>query len=296
VSVLLKLAVLATLASLAYNLGTRNRDTLRYTGPSVVVDDTRLAYRQWGTRGSAVLLLAGFVEPAWVWHRTALLLARDHRVFAIDLPPFGYSQRRGPYTLARWTTLARGFIHRERLGRPVVVGHSLGAAVAVSLESDVSGIVLLDGDALPAGGGPAWLAALLVPPWFTSAYRIVTGSGFVLRRVLRGALGPRYRIDRALIDEFQRPFRLPGTAAAFKSMLRYGIQGVSGQALRAVRTPSLVLWGADDSVDSAAAGRRTAALLRSRFEAIPGAGHLSMLVAPAAVARAVDEFAARRRS
>jgi pimeloyl-ACP methyl ester carboxylesterase len=296
VSFLLKLAVLATLASLAYNLATRKRDTLRYTGPSVVVDGTRLAYRHWGTRGSAILLLGGFVEPTWVWRRTAPLLARDHRVFAIDLPPFGYSQRRGPYSLARWTTLARGFIRREHLDRPVVVGHSLGAAVAVSLASAASGIVLLDGDALPGGGGPAWLTALLVPPWFTSAYRIVTGSDFVFRRVLRDALGPRYRIDRALIDEFQRPFRLPGTAAAFKSMLRYGIQGVSGQALRAVRTPSLVLWGADDSVDSAAAGRRTAALLRSRFEAIPGAGHLSMLVAPAAVARAVDEFAARRRS
>jgi pimeloyl-ACP methyl ester carboxylesterase len=296
VSFLLKLAVLATLASLAYNLATRKRDTLRYTGPSVVVDGTRLAYRHWGTRGSAILLLGGFVEPTWVWRRTAPLLARDHRVFAIDLPPFGYSQRRGPYSLARWTTLARGFIRREHLDRPVVVGHSLGAAVAVSLASAASGIVLLDGDALPGGGGPAWLTALLVPPWFTSAYRIVTGSDFVFQRVLRDALGPRYRIDRALIDEFQRPFRLPGTAAAFKSMLRYGIQGVSGQALRAVRTPSLVLWGADDSVDSAAAGRRTAALLRSRFEAIPGAGHLSMLVAPAAVARAVDEFAARRRS
>jgi pimeloyl-ACP methyl ester carboxylesterase len=293
VSFLLKLAALA---SLAYNLATRKRDTLRYTGPSVVVDGTRLAYRHWGTRGSAILLLGGFVEPTWVWRRTAPLLARDHRVFAIDLPPFGYSQRRGPYSLARWTTLARGFIRREHLDRPVVVGHSLGAAVAVSLASAASGIVLLDGDALPGGGGPAWLTALLVPPWFTSAYRIVTGSDFVFRRVLRDALGPRYRIDRALIDEFQRPFRLPGTAAAFKSMLRYGIQGVSGQALRAVRTPSLVLWGADDSVDSAAAGRRTAALLRSRFEAIPGAGHLSMLVAPAAVARAVDEFAARRRS
>jgi pimeloyl-ACP methyl ester carboxylesterase len=296
VSFLLKLAVLATLASLAYNLATRKRDTLRYTGPSVLVDGTRLAYRHWGTRGSAILLLGGFVEPTWVWRRTAPLLARDHRVFAIDLPPFGYSQRRGPYSLARWTTLARGFIRREHLDRPVVVGHSLGAAVAVSLASAASGIVLLDGDALPGGGGPAWLTALLVPPWFTSAYRIVTGSDFVFQRVLRDALGPRYRIDRALIDEFQRPFRLPGTAAAFKSMLRYGIQGVSGQALRAVRTPSLVLWGADDSVDSAAAGRRTAALLRSRFEAIPGAGHLSMLVAPAAVARAVDEFAARRRS
>jgi pimeloyl-ACP methyl ester carboxylesterase len=296
VRLLLKLFVLLTLASLAYNLATRNRDTLRYGGPSVVVDGTRLAYGRWGTHGSAILLLGGFVEPTWVWRRVAPLLARDHRVFAVDLPPFGYSQRRGPYTLAHWSELARDFIRREHLGRPVVVGHSLGAAVAVSLAADASGVVLLDGDGLPEGGGPSWLTALLVPPWFTSAYRLVTGSDFVFRRVLKGALGPGHRVDQAFVDEFQRPFRIPGTAAAFKSMLRYGVQGVSEQTLRAVRTPSLVLWGADDSVDSPAAGRRTAALLRTRFEAIPGAGHLSMLVAPAAVAHAVDDFAARRRS
>jgi len=57
-----------------------------------------------------------------------------------------------------------------------------------------------------------------------------------------------------------------------------------------------VLWGADDSVDSPSAGRETARLLRTRFVAIPHAGHLSMLAAPGAVARAIDEFAARARS
>jgi pimeloyl-ACP methyl ester carboxylesterase len=293
---LFSLFLLLTAASLAYNLATRHRDTYRYRGPSVVVDGTRLAYGQWGTHGSTVLLLGGFVEPTWVWHRAAPLLARDHRVFAIDLPPFGFSQRRGPYTLARWTELARGFIRRERLGRPVVVGHSLGAAVAVSLARDSAGIVLLDGDALPGGGGPSWLTDLLVPPWFTSAYRVVTGSDWFFKRALRGALGPHARPTDAFVERFQLPFRIPGTAAAFKSMLRYGIQGVSEQTLRAVRTPSLVLWGAADTVDSPAAGRRTARLLRTRFRKIPGAGHLSMLVAPGAVARAIDEFAAHRRS
>lgn len=293
---LLALLLLSAPVSLAYNFATRNRDTLHYRGPSVVVDGTRLAYRSWGTRGSAIVLLGGFVEPTWVWHRAAPLLARDHRVFAVDLPPFGYSQRRGPYTLARWTELVGGFIRRERLGRPVIVGHSLGAAVAVSLARDASGIVLLDGDALPGGGGPGWLPSLLVPPWFTSVYRLVTGSDWLFRRVLRDTLGPNGHADGRMVDELQRPFRIPGTADAFRSMLRYGIQGVSEQTLRAVRTPSLVLWGADDSVDSPAAGRRSAAILHTRFQAIPGAGHLSMLVAPAALARAVDEFAARRRS
>ena len=290
------LALLAalTLASLAYNLATRSRDRYVYRGPSVVVDGTRLAYARWGSRGGAILLLGGFAEPTSVWDRLAPLLARTHRVYAVDLPPFGFSQRRGPYTLARWAQLVRGFAARRRLGRPIVVGHSLGAAVAVSAAAASTGVVLLDGDALPGGGGPGWLADLLVPPWFTSAYRLVTGSDWFFRRVLRSAGAPA--VDHAAIAAWQRPFRLPGTAAAFRSMFHYGIQGVSPAQLRALRGPRLVVWGAHDTVDSLAAGRRTAALLRSRLVVVPGAGHLSMLAAPAAVARAIDDFAARRRS
>jgi pimeloyl-ACP methyl ester carboxylesterase len=292
----LVLAAAVTVVSVSFNLATRHRDTLRYRGPEVNVDGTKLAYARWGTHGSPVILLGGFVEPTWVWHAAGPLLARNHRVYAVDLPPFGFSQRHGPYTLARWSELVRGFAARLQLRRPLVVGHSLGAAVAVSVASSTSGIVLLDGDALP-GGGPGWLSNLLLPPWFTTAYRIATGSDWVFRRVLRNAWGKDPPpLGDAILDAWQKPFRIPGTAAAFKAMLRYGIQGVSAQTLRRVRVPRLVLWGADDSVDSPAAGRATARLLRTRFVAIPRAGHLSMLAAPRAVARAIDEFAARARS
>jgi pimeloyl-ACP methyl ester carboxylesterase len=291
------LLVAVTLASVAYNLATRNRDTYVYRGPSVVVDGTRLAYAHWGAHGSPIVLLGGFVEPTSVWEATAPLLARTHRVYAVDLPPFGYSQRRGPYTLARWSDLARGFIARERLGRPVVVGHSLGAAVAVSVAPATRGIVLLDGDALPGGGGPGWLTQLLQPPWFTSAYRVATGSDWLFRRVLRNAWGPDApSFGDATLDSWQRPFRVAGTAGAFKSMLRYGIQGVSPSTLRAVRVPRIVVWGAHDTVDSVRAGRQAAALLRTRFVLVPGAGHLSMLAEPRAVARTIDDFAARAQS
>jgi pimeloyl-ACP methyl ester carboxylesterase len=296
----LALVVALTLASLAYNAVTRHRDvpaSKLYRGPSVIVDGTRLAYERWGTHGTPVVLLGGFVEPAWIWDRTAHVLARRHRVFAVDLPPFGYSERRGPYTLARWAELVRGFEQRLGLVRPLVVGHSLGAAVAVSVAADASGIVLLDGDALPGGSGAGRLSQLLQPPWYTSLYRIVTGSDFVFRRGLDGAWGPHPpHFDDAALDAWQRPFRVAGTAAAFTSMLQYGIQGVPEQTLRAVRTPRVVVWGADDSVDSPAAGRRTATLLHARFVSIPGAGHLSMLAAPRAVAAAIDEFARRAKS
>jgi pimeloyl-ACP methyl ester carboxylesterase len=291
------LFLVLTLASLAYNAVTSGRDVAvgkLYAGPFLRVDGTSLAYRRWGTHGTPILLLGGFVEPSWVWHAVGPLLARRHRVFAIDLPPFGFSERRGPYTLARWTQLVQGFAARLHLARPVVVGHSLGAAVVVRLGADdpqdVSGIVLLDGDALP-GGGAGWLSNLLVPPWYTSGYRIVTGSDWIFRRALKSAWGSTRPLPNAVVDQFQRPFRVSGTAAAFKPLLGYGIQGVSPATLRRVRVRRLVLWGAQDSVDSVAAGRHTATLLHATFVAIPRAGHLSMLAAPTAVAQAIGVFA-----
>jgi pimeloyl-ACP methyl ester carboxylesterase len=213
-------------------------------------------------------------------------------VFALDIPPFGFSQRRGPYTIAHWTQLIDGFDRRFRLTRPLIVGHSLGAGTAVLYALDhpsaTRGIVLLDGDAFPVGG-PGFLAHLLLPPWYTSLYRIATGSDWVIRRVLRGAW-PHANVTHTALEQFEAPFRVAGTDGAFKSMLGNGIQGVTRTDLEQVRTPRIVIWGADDSVDSVTAGRKTASILHARFVLIPNAGHLSMLGNPRAVATAIEAF------
>jgi pimeloyl-ACP methyl ester carboxylesterase len=291
----LELAIFLTVASLIYNAATTGRDAAPaklYAGPFVRVDRTLIAYRSWGTRGTPIVLLSGFIEPSWVWNDVGRILGRTHRVYALDLPPFGFSERRGPYTLAHWTQLVEGFETALGIDRPLLVGHSLGAAVAVSaaVESPrrTTGIVLLDGDALPGGGGPGFLTDLLVPPWYTSAYRLVTGSDWIFRRGLRSAWGSRPPpFTNAFVDAWQEPFRVSGTAAAFRSMLGDGVQGVSAGTLARVAVPRLVVWGSEDHVDSVAAGRRTAGMLHTRFVEIPGAGHLSMLAAPAAVAHAI---------
>jgi pimeloyl-ACP methyl ester carboxylesterase len=292
------LVLLLTAASFAYNGATAGRDVAAaklYPGPYVDVAGTRLAYRRWGSHGTPVVLLGGFIEPSWVWHTVGPLLGHTHRVYALDLPPFGYSQRRGPFTLAHWAQLVERFDASLGIRDPVLVGHSLGAAVVVSVAAQapqsIAGIVLLDGDALPGAGGGAWLSHVLVPPWFTTLYRIATGSDWIFRRGLRSAWGTKSPIPQTAVDEFKRPFRVSGTASAFVSMLGHGIQGVSIATLAHVRLHALVAWGSNDTVDSVSAGRRTAALMHAPFVEIPGAGHLSMLVRPALVAHAIERVA-----
>ena len=298
--ILLELFVVVTAASVVYNVTTSDRvksAASLYAGPFAKVDGRLIAYRRWGAHGPPIILVGGFIVPSAVWDRVGKQLGRDHRVFALDLPPFGYSERRGPYTLRGWTDLVRGFERRFRLHRPILVGHSLGAAVAVADATwhprDPSGIVLLDGDAISAAGPPTWVSSLLVGPWFTSAYRIVTSSDWIFRRGLEGAFPNHPPFTRQFLEEWERPFEVQGTLDALRSMLRYGIQGFRLTQLHAVRAPALVLWGARDTVDPVSAGRKSAGALQARFELLPRAGHLSMLGAPGAITAAVDAFARR---
>jgi len=275
--------------------------TSLYHGPFVRTDGTLLAYRTWGTRGSPVVLLGGAAEPSWVWHEVGPLLARaGHRVYALDLPPFGYSERRGPYTLTHWRGLLEGFERRLRITRPVIVGHSLGAGVAaaegLARPREVSGVVLLDGDALAFGGNNGWVSDLLVYPYYTAVYRIVTGSDWIVGRVLRNAWGPNPPpFSRATLAEFERPFRVDGTDAALKQLAAGGIPGLTRPELAGLKVPRLVLRGADDTVDSSADGRATAAALHTRLVAIAGAGHLSMLEQPGMTAQRILGFIRRLR-
>ena len=53
------------------------------------VNGTTLHYVQAGAAGSPILLVHGFPETWWAFHKIIPGLARDRRVFAVDLRGFG---------------------------------------------------------------------------------------------------------------------------------------------------------------------------------------------------------------
>ena len=296
---LLAIAIAVTAAAAIYDGVSAGGVPARsvYAGPYAEVDGRALAYRRWGTHGTPIVLIGGFLEASDVWRDVGPLLARSHRVYALDLPPFGYSERRGPYTLETWLDEVEGFERALGIVRPTLVGHSLGAAVVVGealrRPRALRGIVLLDGDAIRSGSAPSWVASLAVDPYFTAAYRILTSWNWLFARVLKGVYGANGPpLDAAELDRWERPFRVAGTADAFKQMLPLGIQGYELGDLRRVHGVRVVVaWGAHDTTDSVASGRASAAALRAPFVVLPRAAHLSMLVDPAGVARAVETVA-----
>ena len=122
------------------------------TGRFVTVDGVRLHYIEKG-EGSPVVLLHGNVVTAEDFRTSGVLnlLARRHRVIAFDRPGFGYSDR--PHGSA-WSARAQANLIGDALvilgaNRPVVLGHSWGAAVALALAlnhpTSARGLVLLSG-------------------------------------------------------------------------------------------------------------------------------------------------------
>ena len=256
-------------------------------------------YERFGTRGSPIVLVGGFLEPSDTWNAVARRLAEDHRVLAMDLAGFGYSERSGGYRLADWQRQLDAFMRVMGIERALLVGHSLGAGViaaqALAHPARTSGIVLLDGDALAGGGGgPGFLRDLIVDPYRTSAFRIVRGWDWALRRIIREAYAPEpVHVDRAELERWRRPLHVDGTEGALARMIGNGIQGLRIAELARVRVPATVAFGQHDSSVPVASGRRVARVLNAPLTIIPGAGHLSQITHPGAVATVIARAARR---
>ncbi len=114
------------------------------------VDATRLRYLDTGA-GTPVVLLHGNGSMIEDFLSSGIMDAPGYRFVVFDRPGFGYSERPrdrywGPMEQARLLLAALGRLGVER---PIVVGHSWGSLVALSMAldspEDVSGLVLMSG-------------------------------------------------------------------------------------------------------------------------------------------------------
>jgi pimeloyl-ACP methyl ester carboxylesterase len=139
------------------------------------------------------------------------------------------------------------------------------------------------------------LRDLIVDPYRTSVFRIVRGWDWALRRIVRAVYAPEpVHIDRAELERWRRPLHVDGTEGALARMVGNGIQGLKLADLTRVRVPATVAFGQHDSSVPVASGRRAAGALKAPLTIIPGAGHLSQITHPAAVAAVIERAAGRK--
>lgn len=133
----------------------------------VVAGDLRFHYVQWGEHGAPIVCVSGITANAFCFQALADDLAHDHRVIAYDLRGRGDSDKpEHGYSVAIHADDLVKLIDAWGLERPVVLGHSLGAFVALYFAAHypdkLSKLILVDAGAAPpwktADERPAWLA------------------------------------------------------------------------------------------------------------------------------------------
>lgn len=121
----------------------------RVADGSVSYEHGRVAYRDFGGHGPAVMLLHGVGGNLAHWGRVAPLLQDRYRLVAIDLPSHGASTAPAVYSFDHDLGAVDEVRQRLGLSRPALVGHSYGGMLAVSLGASRPGdyrvVVNIDG-------------------------------------------------------------------------------------------------------------------------------------------------------
>lgn len=128
-------ALIGGLALYSAAMARRAERAVPRDGELIEVNGDRLHYVDKGS-GPPILLIHGLgAQLRSFAHAMVDDLARDHRVILIDRPGSGYSQRgpgASPRLSAQADTMA-AFIRELGLERPLLVGHSLGGALALTV-------------------------------------------------------------------------------------------------------------------------------------------------------------------
>jgi pimeloyl-ACP methyl ester carboxylesterase len=123
---------------------------------SVPVAAARISYRAWGRPGlPGVVLVHGTAAHAHWWDHVAPLLTGSPspdgglRVAALSMSGHGDSDRRDRYSLGQWADEVMAVATAAGItGPPVIIGHSLGGAVAAATGrrygAGLAGIVVVD--------------------------------------------------------------------------------------------------------------------------------------------------------
>jgi pimeloyl-ACP methyl ester carboxylesterase len=287
------------------------RDAQRRVPPDgtfLDVDGARLHYVDMGS-GPAIVLVHGLGGQLRNFtHSLTERLLRDHRVVVVDRPGSGYSTfvGTGGRGLHAQAAIIGRLITALKLDRPLLVGHSLGGAIALGVATQdgppLGALALISPLTQPVDDVPAAFAALKKPSAVARALIAWTLAVPVGKLSRAATLAMIFGPDPVPADFGERGGGLLGTRpSAFFAASREVTEGGDELADVAadygrITVPVGILFGRGDLILSPELhGGRTAAEIPGAELRLIDGGHMIPITAPDTVAAWIREQAARIR-
>jgi pimeloyl-ACP methyl ester carboxylesterase len=243
--------------------------------------------------GIPVVLFHGTAAWSELWRHTAeAIAAAGFHVIAVDLPPFGFSDRPGTYTRADQAARISDVLDALKAAPAIIVGHSFGAGAATELvmryPDRARALVLVDA-ALGLTAAPSDPPWLVEPKWIREILVSLSITNPVATKTLLEMLIARK--ERALpefVAILQRPIAQRDSTPDIADWLYYFL-GSDRDATSADRSayarlmmPVAILWGDKDTVTPVdqALDLRTLLPPQTSLNLLPGLGHIPQIEDP----------------
>lgn len=244
-----------------------------------------------------VLLIHSHYFDSTLFDAWTAVLAQDFTVLRFDMTSHGLS---GPdlyndYSMKRSLELIDGLLDQLEVSELALVGSSLGGNMAFHWAADNPGrtthLVLVNSGGLKREQNSRRSAAGIAQ-WFYRVFYFVPELAY--RQFLQWMIVDDALVSDELVERFHAMFRREGNRFAEMERMRQFDAGDPDQTLARVKTPTLILWGAENPqlpvalVDDFVV--RLSAAQRVERIAYPGAGHVLPLEEPQLAAEDIRRF------
>jgi len=291
-------AIAGCMAALVLDLSAQPRTSA--AAKDVTVYGFKLHYLEAG-RGAPLVLLHGLGGDGSRWAPNIEPLAREFHVFALDQIGFGESDKPlANYHTGMLAEFLVGFLKAVGVQKASLVGNSMGAGVALytaaKFPQAVDRIVLADGGGYRSDGDRAATAPTPEALHRRQIQNSVTREE--TREFFRILFHDKSLVtDKMVDDQFAMRLRSAFTITKIQEAGEKGLGSLTEAEVRAVKAPTLIVWGKyDELANPAGADRLAQAISGSRKVIIDNCGHMPQLEKTEEFDRLVRDFLSPRRA
>ncbi|MBA2871522.1 pimeloyl-ACP methyl ester carboxylesterase [Anoxybacillus calidus] len=226
-----------------------------------------------------IVLIHGFLSSTFSYRRLIPYLMNDFSVLALDLPPFGKSEKsiRFQYTYKNLATLVIELLARLQIRSCILVGHSMGGQISLNIAKQrpdlVQQMILLCSSGYLKRAQMPLLLSTYIPYFHLYVKRWLERQG--VEKNLLNVIYDHSLIDEEMCKGYEQPFYDEQIFKALARLIRHREGDLSSEELKKIKTPSLLVWGEEDKVVPIHIGKRLHQdLPNSQFISFPKTGHL----------------------
>ena len=267
-------------------------------------NNTGIRFYEYGKEGDTLLFIHGFGASSFSWRDIYQPFINSYRVITIDLKGFGLSDKPpdDKYSVFDQTDIVKAFIDEKGLENVVLVGNSLGGAIAIQVylkymkenkaDNPVKKMILINSAGYKQKI-PDYISVLRVPI-FNRIIQFLLPNETGVRMILKKVFYDDNKLKENVIKTYASYLETKGAKHSLrKTANQMSIDNIEEvvKEYKKINIPTLIIWGEEDNIIPIhIAYKFLKDIKNSKLKIIGECGHAPQEEKPEAVIPLIEEF------